>query len=745
MTHRSQQLGLPLFEGFEPHHDPKSHIEGFCEAILYTDLHTGFTIAEIRQDHQLGKAVVAGKGDPFSPGDRVEADGAWEAHPKFGRQFRATYLKARVPETADGILKYLATGAVKGVGVKTAERLVAIFGDTLPQAMDAPLTLMAAGLTEVRAKDLAEHWKVRKRHGRLLAFLYSIGAGPAMAKRLLEAYGDEAYRILLSDPYRPAREVHGVGFKTADRMALSQGMPTDAPARVKAAILYILGEIEREGHCASPRLGLLARTCKELVLPDLTVEAEMERLLIQGDLVEERIGGRAVLYRDFVRKAEVEVAQQLVARTKALMVPEDIDGRIAQWTTDLKLPPLHEGQTKSVRVALASSVSVVTGNPGTGKTSTVSVLLQGLRALDPGVKIMLAAPTGRAAKRLTDQTGTEALTIHRLLVWSPEKRHFTKGAEDPLDCDVLVVDESSMLDIFLCRDLLRALPAHTRIVLVGDVDQLPSVGSGNVLSDVITSGVVPVARLTHIFRQGAGSAIATASQRINAGFVPKLSPPTAGKDMWGVWTETPQQAAVEVLELASGWVVREGFDPMKDLQVLAPGHQGDAGVQALNLALQARLNPPSPLKPEIEWRDRILRLHDRVIQTSNSYDLDVFNGDIGFIVAIEGRSTVVVDFDGRHVRYEGGDLSDLHLAYCITIHKSQGSEFPVVIVVSTTQHFVMLRRNLLYTGVSRARKLCCVVGQQRAMGIAVRKGDVGRVTGLSQRLSAFAMMQKRAA
>ena len=737
MTHRRIQLGLPLFDGYEAPADAPSKIAGVCQAVLYADLQTGFSVAELLLD-EGGKGVVAGKGDPFSPGDWVEAEGRWETDSRFGRQFKASYLRARVPETAEGIARYVASGAIPGIGPKTAERLLQAFGERLPEAITSSPALVAAGLTEARAKALTEHWKMRTRHGRLLSFLYSVGAGPALARRLLDAYGEEAYRILLVDPYRPAREIHGVGFRTADRIALSQGMAKDAPARLRAALVHEMGEIEREGHCAAPRMGLIARVAKELVVREAPVEKELERLLVQGDLVEERLGGRPVIWRAVVRQAEIEVAESLFARIGPTgeKIPDELVGRTA---IALGLPPLDPGQEAAVRLSLAERVSVLTGNPGTGKTSTVSVLLGCLRALDPGVRILLAAPTGRAAKRLTEQTGMEAATIHRLLVWSPETRRFTKGPEDPLACDVIVIDESSMLDLFLLRDLLRALPPSCRIVFVGDVDQLPSVGAGSVLADLIRSKAVPVARLTRIFRQGAGSQIAAVSQRINAGQMPRLGAPKRGSDMWGIWTETPAEAAEAAIRLATERLPEEGFDPLRDLQVLAPGHQGEAGVGALNRALQARLNPPSPERPEITWKDRTFRLGDRVIQTSNSYELDVFNGDIGFVVEVEGPQALSVDFDGRVVRYEGSDLMDLQLAYAITIHKSQGSEFPAVIVLCTTQHFLMLRRNLLYTGISRARRLCALVGQQRAVGIAVRRADVGRTTGLASRLSAMAL------
>lgn len=740
MSSRRTPIGLPLFDDHEVPADAPGRVAGICQAVLYADLKTGFSIAELLLDGG-GKGIVAGKGDPFSPGDRVEAEGRWETDSRFGRQFRASYLRARVPETAEGIARYVASGAVPGIGAKTAERLLQAFGDRLPEAIESPPALVAAGLTEIRAKALTDHWRMRTRHGRLLSFLYSVGAGPALARRLLDAYGEEAYRILLVDPYRPAREVHGVGFRTADRIALSQGMAKDAPARLRAALIHEMIEIEREGHCASPRMGLVARVAKELVVREGAVEAELERLLVQGDLVEERLGGRPVIWRAAVRQAEIEAAEDLFARIGPL--GDDVPERLVDHTTiALGLPPLDPSQADAVRLALRERVSILTGNPGTGKTLTVSVLLACLRARDPGIRILLAAPTGRAAKRLAEQTGVEAATIHRLLAWSPETRRVTKGPDNPLSCDVMVVDESSMLDLFLFRDLLRALPPACRIVFVGDVDQLPSVGAGSVLADMIRSKVVPVARLTRIFRQGAGSQIATVSQRINAGQMPRLEAPRRGTDMWGLWTETPAEAAEVAIRLATERVPEEGFDPLRDLQVLAPGHQGEAGVVALNRALQARLNPASPERPELSWKDRTFRVGDRVIQTSNSYELDVFNGDIGFVVDIEGPQALLVDFDGRTVRYEGGDLTDLHLAYAITIHKSQGSEFPAVIVLCTTQHFLMLRRNLLYTGVSRARRLCALIGQPRAVEIAVRKGDVGRITGLASRLAALALARE---
>ena len=727
---------LPLFPDLVRPPPAVQSLEGICEDVLHTNLQTGFVVAKIRTPQ--GVVVVAGKGDAFSPGDSVEARGVFEVHAKYGRQMKAEFLGARIPETAAGILAYLASGAVPGVGPRMAQRLVEAHGDRLVGLMGSVPALMSAGLTEVRARAIVDHWAMRTRYGRLLAFLNTMRAGPALAKKLIDAYGDATYGILMTDPYRPAREVHGVGFITADRMALSQGVALDHPDRIGAAMIHVMQQRERSGSCATARLDLIVEVSKILMVPDKVLDTQINRLLVLGELVEEPLDGRPVLFRKVLREAEIELARRVMERLQPMPLADTVEADIQAMAVACGVPPLHEGQAAAVKISLGARLSIITGNPGTGKTSSVAVLLGMLRAQAPEGKILMAAPTGRAARRMSEQTNQPSVTLHRLLGFAPGKRGFTFNEENPLDCDALIIDEVSMLDLFLARDVMRALPPHARLVLVGDVDQLPSVGVGNVLGDLIHSGTVPVGRLTKIFRQGAGSEIARACQRINTGQVPVMARPSSDTDFWGIIIKTPEEAQTSILDVVCRKLPDLGYIPLRDAQVLVPGKRSASGVHQLNPLLQNALNPPRPNVGELDCNTHILRLYDRVIQDDNNYDLEVYNGDIGFIVEVT-RAGVTVDFDGRLVQYEGSDLKALSPAYCTTIHRSQGSEFPAVVVGITTQHFLMLQRNLIYTAISRAKRLCCVVGQQRAIMMSVRNGKVGRLTGLRGRLTTHAL------
>lgn len=721
------QLGLPLFDGMTIQQIAPSEIEGVCEVVLHSDLKTGFTVAKVKTSE--GSIVVAGKGDPISPGDFLKAKGAFESNAKFGRQFRAKFLEASIPQTTEGIRKYLANGAIPGVGVKLADTLAKKFEDKLNAALEDINALKSAGISDQKAYLILDHWKMRSRHNRLISFLNSLGAGPSIARKLIEAYGDNVYRTILTTPYKIAQDVHGIGFKTADRFALTQGTALTDPSRIRAALVHVMMESERDGGTAISRLDLMAKTSKEISVPDNLVTREIDFLMTQGDIIEETVGSRPVLFRKFMQECEAEIAEKVIQLAKPIETEENLKEKIIRFALVQGHPPLHEGQVDAIATLLSSRVSILTGSPGTGKTSTVSVLLGMLRAKN--LVVQLAAPTGRAAKRLTEQTGSTALTLHRLLEIKVGKG-FSRNEENPLECHALVVDEGSMLDTVLFRDVLRALPPNGILIIVGDVDQLPSVGAGQILSDLINSGSVPVARLTHIFRQGAGSEIATGSRTINKGSIPKLGKPGSNSDLWGITGADPKELSSQILNVILNEVAAKGFDIRKDVQVLSPGHQGDVGTTRLNELLQDAVNPKGN-QPEIVWKDKTFRLNDRVIQTSNDYDLDVFNGDIGFVTGIDEEG-LEIDWDGRVVRHSGGSITSLSLAYCISIHKSQGSEFPAVILAISNQHWIMLRRNLIYTAVSRARKLCCIVSQKKALEASVRQDGAKRLTGLKGRL-----------
>lgn len=718
---------------------------GQVRRILHFRLETGYHVLSVALEDEEGMetgkvTTFVGTCQPVAIGDRVEADGEWEMTAKFGRQLRARFIRVLAPSTAAEIHAFLRNGGVKGIGKKTADKLLAHFGEALSEVMGRPTTLMAAGLLERQAETIARAWSQRTTHTEALAFLQALSIGPVMSDRIISRYGDGVRRVVTEDPYRMMREVSGLGFKTADQIAMSQGVARDDARRVNAGILHAMSLLARDGHCACPRGRILKSVRDLLTLDDRDIKAGIARLIEGRQLLEEEIGGSVVIYEAGVQRCEEEIADRISERLEDLALPDEIEAMIAAAALEVGIAEIHEHQALAVRTSLAARVSVITGGPGAGKTSSLEVLLRVFEALNPGSRIALCAPTGRAAQRMAESTGREASTIHRLLEWAPDRSGFQRNEDNPIDADLVVVDESSMLDIWLSRDLLRAVAPEARIVFVGDVDQLPSVGAGRVLGDVIESGVVPVTRLTRIFRQGKGSLIADAARLINAGRVPDLRRPTRETDMWAIWEDDPEVCLSKVVALVRDIGPKLGLNPFEEVQVLTSGHGGSLGTIALNRALQEALNPEDPEDPGVEVGDIRLRPGDRVIQTSNNYDLDVFNGDIGRVVRVmdtrrRDAARVVVAFDDREVSYSGSEARELGLAYAITVHKSQGSEFPFVIFALSTQHFAMLRKTLVYTAVTRARRFCAVVGQDRAMRIAVKQADAGRTTGLARRLA----------
>lgn len=715
---------------------------GSVRKVVFANPEKGFYVLQVALDGYPDSVAFVGPCEPVAVGDRVEASGKWEIHARHGRQLKANFIRVLVPSTGREIHAFLRNGGIKGIGKTTADKLYAHHGDTLPKIMDRPTLLMEAAITERQALLIAEAWQKRGAHTEVLAFLGSLSLGPAMADRVLKAYGNRAKQRLLTNPYDAARDIQGLGFKTADQMALALGFARDDSRRVDAAVVHALDVLARDGHCAAPRARILKDVRDLLVLEDAPIKAAIARLLGAGALVEEDNGGQPVLFDARVRACEEEIARLLVDMQARFVLPEDVDARIQDCALAAGIAELHEHQALAVRTALGAAVSIITGGPGSGKTSSLEVLLRVFEGIVPGARIALCAPTGRAAQRMEEATGRTALTIHRLLGWGHEGEGFKANAETPIAADLVVVDESSMLDIWLARDVLRAIPKGAMLVLIGDINQLPSVGPGRVLGDCIDSGVIPVARLTRIFRQGAGSQIAEAARAVNEGRMPRFSPPSRKTDFWGAFDEDPVECVRKVVRMVTEIAPSLGFNPLRDVQVLVAGHGGTLGTAALNGALQESLNPPQPGVVTFESGDLRLRPGDRVIQTANNYDLDVFNGDIGQVVdVVQGRSRrdgarVTVDFEGRMVDYIGlGPIRELSLAYAISVHKSQGSEFPCVVFVASTQHYIMLRKTLVYTALTRAKRLCAVVGQERALRVAVRQQDKGRLTGLSRRLT----------
>ncbi len=716
-------------------------ISGIVTKIRHANPDNGFHILRVRLDESGSVVSFVGPCEPVAEGDRVEAVGRWERHARFGQQLKARFIRTMVPTTGDEIFAFLKGGGIKGIGVRSAEKLRDHFGDRLSEIMTSPTTLMAAGITEKQAKTIADAWVQRSTHTEVLAFLQSLSIGPATSDKIIKKYGERTRQQITSNPYRIAKDITGLGFRTADQMALAMGFDRKDTRRVDAAILHAMNQLGRDGHCACPRQRILKDVGQLLSIADKEIRAGVKRLTDARLLIEEENGGSQVIYEAGVLKCEEEIATRIVSRIAPIALPEDIEERIAQAATDIGIKEIHEHQALAVKTSLASRFSVITGGPGAGKTSSLEAMLRVFESMNPKAKIALCAPTGRAAQRMSESTGREASTIHRLLEWAPDRGGFQRGEDNPLDADLVVADEASMLDIWLTRDLLRAVREDAVIVLVGDVDQLPSVGAGRVLGDVIESGVIPVTRLTRIFRQGAGSQIAEAAQQINAGRMPRISSPNKNSDMWAAWDFEPEDSLPRISRMVSQVAPQLGYDPLTEVQVLTAGHKGVLGTINLNLVLQEALNPASPSTPEVVIADRVFRIGDRVIQMSNDYDLDVFNGDIGQIVDIQllGRrkdaARIRVSFDEKEVEYSSSEARQLSLAYAISVHKSQGSEFPVVIFVPTTTNYTMLRKTLIYTAVTRAKKLCALIGQEKAAKIAVKNSDKSRVTGLAKRLA----------
>ena len=744
-------------------------LTGSVERVTYYNPENGYSVVRLRPDHRaaqgvsrLGLVTVVGNLPELSPGEHLRLSGKWVNHPQHGLQFQSETCEQALPATVAGIHRYLGSGLIKGIGPHLAERIVAHFGaETLEVIESHPARLLEVpDIGPKRSRLIARAWEEQKQVKEIMLFFYSHGVSTNLAIKTYKQYGNQSLNVVQSDPYRLARDIFGVGFKTADRLAQDLGLPPDHPSRVEAGVVFVLNEMTNEGHVYTPQQALIDQASELLgVNPDLLPPA-LERLAkderIRPDrlpfLVETRQASTGSGSPPTIGEAGEEYRQPVIYLTPLYYsetgVAERLQGLAYALPSRLSdIPPAFVGldvqlspeQQSAIRTALSHPVSVLTGGPGTGKTTALKELIAVLESARK--TCALASPTGRAAKRLSEATGRPASTIHRLLGFSP-KEGFKHNAENPLPVDLLVIDEASMLDLSLANHLLKALQPGCHLLLVGDVDQLPSVGAGDVLRDVIASGIAPVTRLGVIFRQAAGSHIITNAHRINQGQMPIF--PTAGAaepsdrpgDFFLFPAETPEEAANWVRDVVRQRIpARFGLRP-EQVQVLAPMYRGPAGVTALNELLQSALNPPTPKKPEKALFGQTFRQGDRIMQTQNNYDKEVFNGDIGRVSRLDLFEHILeVDFDDRRVTYDWSEADQLVLAYAISVHKSQGSEFPAVVIPLVTAHYMMLQRNLLYTAITRAQKLCVLVGSRRAIGIAVRNNKVAhRFTALDWRL-----------
>jgi exodeoxyribonuclease V alpha subunit len=710
-------------------------LTGEVERITYESDATGFRVLKLGSlEGPAGKrpsVTVVGMLPPVGSGTRVRVTGDFRQDPKHGEQFRADTLVTLAPETLVGLERYLGSGLIPGIGPAFAKRIVSAFGmESLTMLDHEPERLrLIPGMGERRVQEVKKAWESQRTISNVMMLLQTHGASPALAARIYKHYGDTAARVVQESPYRLAMEVRGIGFKTADRIAKSLGIAGDHPERVQAGVLHELNGLADQGHVLFDREALSERAAAMLEVDVGHVGPALDKLWASGLIVIEDGG----VYLSRLHRAETALVDGL---TRLLSRPgrvlSGIESTIERFEKHAKVT-LAPAQRLAVKGAAENKLIVVTGGPGVGKTTIVRAILDVMKRAHLNVR--LAAPTGRAAKRLHEATAHEATTLHRLLEFDPRAGGFQLGEQKPLEADVIIVDEASMIDVPLGASLLSALPDAARLVIVGDADQLPSVGPGAFLRDIIDSGVVVTVRLNEIFRQAGESRIVQNAHRILVGEMPESADPESPRaDFFVVSRREAEEAADTIRELVTVRIPRRfGFDPLRDIQVLTPMHRGPAGTTALNRVLQAALNPNGPA---IEHHGQTFRTNDKVLQLKNDYEREVYNGDLGIIsqVNVEDRR-LSVRFDGRSVDYQDADLEMLTLAYATSIHKSQGSEYPAVVIPLLTSHFVMLSRNLVYTAVTRGKKLCVLVADPRALKLAL--GEVRReerVTRLADRL-----------
>jgi exodeoxyribonuclease V alpha subunit len=696
-------------------------LSGLVERVTFHNPENGFAVLRVQVRGRRDLVTVVGYLPSVSPGEHLQAEGDWFNDPVHGLQFKSTSVRSSPPMTPEGIERYLGSGLVKGVGPHFARRLVAAFGvDVFDVIEREPGRLREVdGIGPVRAERIAGSWNQQKAVRDIMVFLHAHGVGTQRAVRIYRTYGPDAIRLIRENPYRLAADIRGIGFVTADQVAARLGIEKTALIRARAGIGYTLARATDEGHCGLPATTLRETAARLLEIPQPVIDQALELELAARAVVPGDVDGTGCVFLASLHAAEVAVAAHVarLAGGAPSWPAFDADRAIA-WVQARLGMVLAPTQADALRLAARSKFLVITGGPGVGKTTLLRAILAVLGA--KGVKPALAAPTGRAAKRLSEVTGLEAKTIHRLLEVDAAGGGFRRNEERPLDCDLLVLDEASMVDVVLMHALLRAVPARAAVVVVGDVDQLPSVGPGQVLCDLIDARAVPVVRLTEVFRQARESRIVAGAHRINRGQMPLLPRPDDTGDFYFVDAEDPADGARRILQLVKDRIpARFGFHPARDIQVLCPMNRGTLGARALNLELRALLNPSAG--PSIERFGCAFAPGDKVMQIENDYDKDVYNGDIGFITHVDAeQGELAIEFDGRRVVYDADELDRVVLAYATTIHKAQGSEYPAVVIPVSTQHYPMLQRRLLYTAVTRGKKLVVLVGQTRALAIAVR-------------------------
>jgi exodeoxyribonuclease V alpha subunit len=717
--------------------DKQEQLSGTVERVTFHSDDSGFCVLRVKVKGHKDFVTVTGTTASVSPGEYIDSQGIWVNDHTYGLQFKSSRLTVVPPSTLEGIEKYLGSGMIKGIGPHFAEKLVKAFGEKVFDVIEETPEKMreVPGIGEKRKNCVVKAWAEQKVIREIMVFLQSYGVGTSRAVRIFKTYGSEAISKVSENPYRLALDITGIGFKTADTIAQRLGIPPTSLIRAQAGVRHALQELSAEGHCAYPLDELVILTSKLLEIPDVLSTSGLKAEIENGNLIQEEFEGRAIIYLAGLHKSETGIAAKLFQLAEGKCPWGFIDANKAiPWVEEQNHIQLSGSQKNAVIQALSSKVLVITGGPGVGKTTLVNSILKILRAKK--LDVLLCAPTGRAAKRLYESTGLEAKTIHRLLEFDGKMGGFKRTKENPLVADLIVVDEASMIDVVLMHQLLRAIPDSSGLLLVGDIDQLPSVGPGSCLSDIIESETVPTVRLTEIFRQAATSKIIVNAHRINEGKMPEHNDnEDALSDFYFIPSETPEEIAENLMEVVCERIPKRfGLDPVRDVQVLTPMNRGGLGARALNVELQKRLN--KGVGDRIEKFGSTYGVGDKVIQTVNNYDKEVFNGDIGNISKIDLEDGLLtIDFDGRAVEYEINELDEVFLAYATSIHKSQGSEYPAVVIPLATQHYMMLERNLIYTGITRGKKLVVIIGQPKALAIAVKnKKATTRISFLNYRL-----------
>ena len=719
-------------------------LQGQIERITYFNEENGYTVAKVKIYDRNNLVTVVGNLLAPTPGEVIKMSGEWVNNPKYGEQFKIDHYKSLVPASVSGIQKYIGSGLIKGIGPVMAKRIVKKFGKDTLEVIEHDIKKLTGveGIGEKRIDMIEKAWAAQKEIREVMIFLQAHGVSSGYATKIFKQYNDQSIEVVKKNPYRLATDIFGIGFLSADKIAEKLGIAKNSELRAEAGILYVLNQLSDDGHVYYPYELLIAKCQEILEVPrEIIVKAvgtiALDKKIVIEDLnqdVEEFRENNKAVYLARYYFSETSIASKIKTLTTTPKVIRKLDAeKTVEWVEEQLSITLAEKQKEAIQSAVEKKVMIITGGPGTGKTTLINAILKIFSKL--GAQILLAAPTGRAAKRMSEVTGHEAKTIHRMLKYSMKGGGFEKNNENPLECDLLVVDEASMIDTILMHHLLSAVPQQATLILVGDVNQLPSVGAGNVLKDSIDSQSVPVVELNEIFRQARESLIIVNAHAINKGDLPSLKT-SDGKlgDFYFIEKEDPEEVSKLIVELATERIPKRfGFNPFDDIQVLTPMHRGVVGATHLNSVLQQVLNPR---EDGITRGDRNFRMGDKVMQIRNNYDKEVFNGDIGRIVTIDTEAQeVLLSFDGRTVPYDYADLDEIALAYAVSVHKSQGSEYPAVVIPILTQHYVLLQRNLIYTGVTRGKKLVVIVGTKKALAIGVKNNKTEkRYTYLNYRL-----------